>query len=82
MQTQIENHCNNDLVDCLLRGEMTLDEVTDKAIQAWLSAVQQTSMNNTLPKIEGAISVAEFQQAFNAVEECTSSSQSSLYYSI
>ena len=25
----IENHGNNDLIECLLRGEMTLDEVTD-----------------------------------------------------
>ena len=44
----------------ILQGEMTLDEVTDDAIQAWLSAVQQTSTKSTLLKIEGAISVAEF----------------------
>ena len=61
MQQLIENHGSNDLVDSLLKGEMSLDEITDEAIQAWLSAVQQTSTNMTLPKIEGAMSVEEFQ---------------------
>eukprot|EP00579_Thalassiosira_antarctica_P028243 CAMPEP_0202025664 /NCGR_PEP_ID=MMETSP0905-20130828/56998_1 /ASSEMBLY_ACC=CAM_ASM_000554 /TAXON_ID=420261 /ORGANISM="Thalassiosira antarctica, Strain CCMP982" /LENGTH=150 /DNA_ID=CAMNT_0048588655 /DNA_START=21 /DNA_END=469 /DNA_ORIENTATION=- len=82
MQKLIENHGSNDLVDSLLRDEMTLDEVTDEAIQAWLSAIQQTSTTSKLPKIEGAISVAEFQQAFKAVKERTSSSSSGLHYSI
>ena len=36
----------------------------------------------TLPKIEGAISVEDFQQAFKIVKERTSSSPSSLHYSI
>ena len=40
MQQLIENHGSNDLVDSLLKGEMSLDEITDEAIQAWLSAVQ------------------------------------------
>ena len=61
---------------------MILDEVTDESIQAWLSAVQQTPTNKMLPKIEGAVLVAEFKQAFKAVKECTSSSPSSLHYSI
>ena len=61
---------------------MTLDEVTNEAIQAWLSAVQKTSTNSTLPKIEEAISVAEFQQAFKAVKEHILSSPSSLNHSI
>ena len=82
MQKLIENHGNNDLVDCLLQGEMTLNEVTNEAIQAWLSVVQQTSINSTLPKIEGAISIAEFQQAFKSVKERTSSSLFGLHYSI
>ena len=50
MQKLIKNHGSNDLVDCLLWGEMTLDEVTNETIQAWLSAVQQTSTNTTLSK--------------------------------
>ena len=33
MQKVIKNHGNNDLVDCLLRGEMTLGEFTDEVIQ-------------------------------------------------
>ena len=61
---------------------MTLDDITDEAIQAWLSVVQQTSTNMTLPRIEGAILVEEFQQAFKIVKERTSSSPSSLHYSI
>ena len=54
MQKLIENHGSNDLVDSLLWGEMTLNEVTDDVIQAWLRADQQTSTNSTLLKIEGA----------------------------
>ena len=62
-------------------GELMLDEVTDGSIQAWLSAIQQTAMNTTLPMIDGAVSVADFQQAFNAVKERMSSSPSSIHYS-
>ena len=40
MQKLIENHGSNDPVDSLLQGKMTFDEVTNEAIQAWLSAVQ------------------------------------------
>ena len=61
---------------------MTLVEFTNDAIQAWLSAVQQISTNGKLPKIEEAISVAEFQQAFKVVKENTSSSPSGLHYFI
>ena len=83
MQRLIEIHGNNDLVDCLLWDEMTLDEVTNEAIQAWLSAVEQTATNTTLLKIGGTISVAEFQQTFKAVKERISPpSPSSLHYSI
>ena len=34
MQKLIENHNSNDLVDSLLQDEMTLDQVTNEAIQA------------------------------------------------
>ena len=80
MQRLTENHGSNNLVDSLLQGEMTLDKITDKEIQAWLRVMQQTSTNMTLPKIEGAISVKESQQAFKIVKERTLSSPSSLHY--
>ena len=51
MQKLLENHGSNDLVNSLLQGEMTLDEATNEAIQAWPSAIQQISTNSTLPEI-------------------------------
>jgi hypothetical protein len=48
---------------------MTLEEVTDEAIQAWLNAVQQTASTMTLPLINGEILVVEFQAAFKAINE-------------
>ena len=59
-----------------------MTEVTDKAIQARLSTIQETSNDMVLPGICGAISVEEFQTAFKAVNERTSSSPSNLHYSI
>ena len=61
----------NNLINHLLKGELPLTEATDEAIQSWLSAFQQTAGSTTLPRIDGAILVAEFQAAFKAVKECT-----------
>ena len=82
MQALVVDQGSNNLVDQLLKGEPSLMEVTYEAIQAWLSAIQETSNDMVLPKICSAISVEEFQTAFKAVNERTSSSPSNLHYSI
>ena len=82
IQALVTDQGSNDLVDQLLKGELFMMEVTDEAIQAWLSALQQTSNDMVLPRIYGTISVEEFQTAFKAVNERTSSSPSNLHYSI
>ena len=82
IQALVTDQGSNDLVDQLLKGELFMTEVTDEAIQAWLSALQQTSNDMVLPRIYGTISVEEFQTAFKAVNERTSSSPSNLHYSI
>ena len=82
MQSLIEQHGTNDLVDDLIEGRMNIDEVADEAIQAWLSAVQQTASEMKLPRMTGEIPVDEFQAAFKAVDEHTSSSPSGLHYSL
>lgn len=82
VQRLLENNGTNDLVDELIAGTMDIDEVADEAIQAWLSAVQQTASELTLPRMTGEISPEDFQKAFKAVDEHTSSSPSGIHYSL
>ena len=82
MQALISDQGCNNLVNQLLSRVLPLSEVTDKAIKTWLNIVQQTVVKMIQTIIHGAISVAEFQAAFKAVKEHTTSSPSSLHYSI
>ena len=82
MQRLLENHGTNDLVDQYLRGDIPLDEAVDEAIQAWLSAVQQTKNRMTLPPMDNTISRENFQAAFKAVSERTTSLPSGFHYSM
>ena len=72
----------NDLADQYLQGDIPLDEAVDEAIQAWLSAVQQTRSRMTLPPMDNTILREDFQAAFKAVTERTTSSPSGIYYSM
>jgi len=78
----LEGNGTNDLVQQFLKGESTLDEAVDKAIHAWLSILQQTAGKMTLPRIPGEISIADFQAAFKAVSEKTTSSPLGMHDSI
>ena len=82
MQKVIKGYGTNDIIKAIRDGTLGLTEATDEAIQAWLSALKQTGSQMTLPRITGAISVEEFQSAFKAVSEKTTSSPSGLHYSI
>ncbi|KAL7524523.1 hypothetical protein ACHAXR_002911 [Thalassiosira sp. AJA248-18] len=91
MQSLIQEYGTSDLVDDLIDGSISINEATDEAIQAWISAVQQTHSEHTIntsdgsipiPRISGAITPSDFQAAFKAVSEKTTSSPSGLHYSI
>ena len=80
MRRIIECSKTNDLMDALKNGELSISDGADEAIQAWLSAVQQTASKMTLPRITGEISTEMFQSAFKSVKERTTSSPSGMHY--
>ena len=82
MQEIIKNSGTGDLVDDIIAGKITEEEGVDEAIQAWISAVRQTSSKLVLPRTTGAFSVADYQGAYKAVNENTTSSPTGLHYSI
>ena len=55
MQQIIDASSSNDSLNALRKGEITINEATDEAIQAWLSEVKQTRNKLTLPKVTGVI---------------------------
>ena len=85
MQKLAEEHGTTDLLESLRNGEITIDEATDEAIQAWISAVKQTTTSfaqSQMPMLTGVISPEDYQDAFKIVTEKTTSSPSGLHYSI
>ena len=74
MQGLLEDHGTGCLVKGLREGKLTLSQATDGAIQAWISAVQQTGRGNVMPLVKGDISVAEFQGVYKSVNKKTMSS--------
>jgi hypothetical protein len=81
IQSLLPNHCT-DLLDEVLSGSISIDSAADEVLKAWLLALKQTDAEKALPPITGSISKDEFQAAFKAVSEHTSSSPSGLHYSI
>ena len=81
IQSLISGH-GTDLLDEILSGSISLDLAADEVLRAWLLALQQTDEEKALPPITGSISKEEFQAAFKAVSEHTSSSPSGMHYSI
>ena len=79
-----ELRCNNglDLLQEVLDGSISIDDATDETIAAWIRAVKQTEQEKNLPPITGKITKEQFQGAFKAVSEKTSSSPSGLHYTI
>lgn len=59
-----------------------MEDATDEVVAAWIRSLQQTEAEKALPPITGSITKEEFQSAFKAVSEHTSSSPSGLHYSI
>ena len=83
MQQMIDNYGTNDMIEALRRGELTIPEATDEAIQAWISALNQTGGKITnLPPVIGEFTTDNLQSAFKAVDEKTTSSPSGVQYSI
>ena len=85
MQKLTEQHGTKDLLESLRKGDITINDATDEAIQAWINAVKQTSNSfkkTQLPKLTGVISPEDYQEAFKVVTEKTTSSPSGLHYSI
>ncbi|KAL7514488.1 hypothetical protein ACHAXN_011839 [Cyclotella atomus] len=64
-----------------LRANNGLD-VLQEVLDGTIRAVKQTEQEKTLPPITGKISKTQFQMAFKAVSEKTSSSPSGLHYTI
>ncbi len=71
MQELIEGYGVNDMVEQMRGGELTIPQVTNEAIQAWLSALNQTGASIRLPPITGKFEVEDFQSSFKAVEKKT-----------
>ena len=67
----LERNSINNLVQQYLKGEITLDEAIDEAIQSWLSAQQQIDSKMTLPRTPVEITVTDSQAAFKSVSEKT-----------
>ena len=67
MQKILKNHGTNDLVDSLLKGELTLDDAVDELIQAWISVLQQIASKSTVPQSPQGISVEDYQSAYTTV---------------
>ena len=82
IQQLMLDHGTTDLVDDLYRGKIDMETCTDEAIQAWLRTMRKTPSEIALPPITGEITKDDFQMAFKAVKERTSSSPSGLHYSI
>jgi hypothetical protein len=82
MQSLVEAKSPNDLIDDLKSGAIQIDEATNEAIQAFISALHQTAMKMVLPKLGGEIPVMDYQGGFAAVSERTTSSPSSLHYTL
>ena len=78
----IENYETNDMVDAIRAGKLTIPDAIDEAIQAWLSALQQTGERMRLPYVEGTFTTEDYQSAFAAVSEHTTSSPSGLHYTL
>ncbi|KAL7502579.1 hypothetical protein ACHAXN_000520, partial [Cyclotella atomus] len=81
IQKLLANH-GTDLLQEVMDGTISLDDAADEVITAWIRALKQTDEERALPPITGSISTTEFQAAFKAVSEHTSSSPSGLHYSI
>ena len=82
LQRLMADHGTSDIVDDLYNGVIDMDACTDEAVQAWVKVMRKTTQEIDLPKITGEITQADFQSAFKAVKEKTSSSPSGLHYSI
>ena len=63
---------------------MNIDVVTDELVQAYFRAIQETATaSKDMPMARGSISKQEYQDAFKAVRERTSSSpDSGLHYTL
>jgi hypothetical protein len=81
VQKLLSNH-GTDLLQEVLDRIVSLDEAADEVVTAWIRALKQTDEERALPPITGSVSASEFQAAFKAVSEHTSSSPSGLHYSI
>ena len=82
MQQLSENFGSNSFMDSICDGTLTVDGAVDETIHAWLSALQQTATNlrdAKLPTLPSRITPSDFQAAFKAVSERTTSSPSGLH---
>ncbi|KAL7536722.1 hypothetical protein ACHAWF_007008 [Thalassiosira exigua] len=78
-----ENFGDNDLVDDLHKGKITLSEATDEVILAFVRALQETASKVKLPPVTGEVGLREaYQAAYRAVSEKTTSSPAGLHYTI
>ena len=78
----IENYGTTNIIQAIQEGTLCATEATYEAIQAWLNAIEQTRSKMTLQSITGEILVEDFQSAYQAVSEKTTSSPLGLSYSI
>ena len=81
IQDIMSNH-GTDLLQEVLDGTIPIPDATDEFITAWIHSIKQTEEEKTLPPITGNITPQQFQDAFKAVSEQTSSSPSGLHYTI
>ena len=50
MQKPLANYGTNNLVDSLLKGELSLYDVVNESIQAWIIDLQQIANKLTVPR--------------------------------